>query len=224
MTADDNRPLRAVDETESLFQDIAYDPLSYENLGESIARALEDRPVVPLADLPRFDGVGIYALYYKGDFPAYAPLANANREHDGSWAIYVGRKDADNARKGDPDQRTLKEGAKRGLWDRINKHRQSINLAENLDINDFSVRFLVVAPVWVSLAEIISIRDNTPVWNSLLDGFGNHSPGGGRSNMQRPKWDMVHPGRLWAAKLRENDMSRQQLEQEVLTFLNQRAR
>ena len=40
-----------------------------------------------------------------------------------------------------------------------------------------------------------------PVWNSVIDGFGNHAPGKGRKNQVQSPWDMLHPGRQWAKKL-----------------------
>ncbi len=40
-----------------------YNPLDYDNLGESIARAILDRDTASLRDLSRFEGAGIYALY-----------------------------------------------------------------------------------------------------------------------------------------------------------------
>jgi hypothetical protein len=41
-----------------------------------------------------------------------------------------------------------------------------------------------------------------PVWNKLIDGFGNHDPGSGRYLQKRAPWDELHPGRAWAEKLR----------------------
>lgn len=205
-----------------LHQDNAYDPLLCENLGDSIAQAFKQSPVAPLAQLPQFNGVGIYALYYKGDFPPYQPLGDANRQKDDSWAIYVGRKEAENVREGDSQQQTVTEQTNQDPWGRIKSHRESISQAENLELDDFSIKFLALAPVWVPLAEVISIRDNTPVWNTILDGFGCHASGRGRGTLQRSKWDTLHPGRPWAAKLRENPVSREQLEDEALTFLRQR--
>jgi Eco29kI restriction endonuclease len=37
-----------------------------------------------------------------------------------------------------------------------------------------------------------------PLWNSALDGFGNHDPGNGRYNQAKSDWDVIHPGRAWA--------------------------
>lgn len=194
-----------------------FDPLDYDNLGASIARALDDRPVESLADLSKFDGAGIYALYYTGDHPAYAELAAANKELPGSWAIYIGKADAENARKGDPDQANKPVGAK--LYNRIGKHRASIEAATNLDPADFQVRALAVAPTWVPLAEVVAIRMHNPVWNVIVDGLGNHDPGKGRYQGLRPRWDTLHPGRGWAPKLAERQESTADITQDVVHYL-----
>ncbi|NJJ04308.1 MULTISPECIES: Eco29kI family restriction endonuclease [Corynebacterium] len=195
----------------------AFDPLSYENLGISISRALDEQPVVPLTEIKRFHGAGVYALYYTGDFPAYERIALANRENPGTWAIYIGKAEAESHRKGDPDQQNVLDGPK--LFNRIQNHRKSIESANNLDVHDFSVRYLVVAPTWVQLAEIIAIRLHHPVWNSLIDGFGNHDPGSGRRNGLRPRWDTLHPGRSWAKLLRERPEPLSVVEEELENYL-----
>ena len=45
------------------------------------------------------------------------------------------------------------------------------------------------------------IRKHHPLWNSIVDGFGNHDPGRGRYNQARSEWDVLHPGRPWADRL-----------------------
>ena len=45
------------------------------------------------------------------------------------------------------------------------------------------------------------IRHFQPVWNQVIDGFGNHDPGKGRNQQRRSVWDTLHPGREWAGKL-----------------------
>lgn len=64
-----------------------FDPLAYENPA-SIARALDEQPIVSLPKLQRFDGAGIYALYYTGGFSAYAPPVKRNLEEPGSYHLY----------------------------------------------------------------------------------------------------------------------------------------
>ena len=45
------------------------------------------------------------------------------------------------------------------------------------------------------------IRHFRPLWNTTVDGFGNHDPGSGRYNQARSEWDVMHPGRPWADHL-----------------------
>ena len=65
-----------------------------------------------------------------------------------------------------------------------------------------------VVIVWTGVGKVNAAMTTTlliehfkPVWNTVVDGFGNHDPGAGRINMRRPKWDIVHPGRPWAERL-----------------------
>lgn len=54
---------------------IPFNPLDKKNLGASVAEAMLEQKARPLGELKPFFGVGIYAIYYTGDFPEYAPLA-----------------------------------------------------------------------------------------------------------------------------------------------------
>lgn len=200
---------------------MSFDPLSYENLGESIIRALEDVRPVPLDELAPFDGAGIYALYYQGGFPAYEQLAQSNLDVPGSWALYIGKAEAENARKGEPNQASMTVGNK--LFNRVMNHRKSIEAAQNIDTTDFMVRALAVAPTWVPLAEVVAIRMHKPVWNRIIDGLGNHDPGGGRRKGMRSRWDTLHPGREWAELLASRPESSQDLVQEARDYLKQQA-
>ena len=94
--------------------------------------------------------------------------------------------------------------------------------ASNLDIADFRARWLVMEDIWISLGESAMIRRHTPVWNALLDGFGNHDPGKGRINGVRSKWDTLHPGRPWAGKFPPNPESPAAVAQEVTEYLRSR--
>lgn len=175
-----------------------FNPLDKTNLGESVAEAVLEQPVGPLPPEP-FIGAGIYVLYYEGNFPLYAELARKNRNGRGRWPIYVGKAVPAGARKGgfglnaDPGQ---------VLHKRLVEHASSIEQAENLDLAHFTCRFLVVDDIWIPLAESLLIEMFSPLWNKKLDGFGNHDPGSGRYNQQRSPWDVVHPGRPWALKLK----------------------
>ena len=56
----------------------------------------------------------------------------------------------------------------------------------------------------IVIVEAALIRKYNPLWNSYIDGFGNHDPGSGRYNQAKSEWDVLHPGRGWAEKLRGN--------------------
>lgn len=197
---------------------IPFNPLDKKNLAASIERALSLSEPMPLKGLEKFNGAGVYSLYYTGDFPAYEPLAKTNRGFI-SAPIYVGKADAKGKRKGG-----FLENAMAGttLWKRLADHAASIESAGNLDIDDFTCRFLVVDDLWISLGESLLISKYAPVWNALVDGFGNHNPGKGRLSMTRPRWDTLHPGREWADRLHPNPMTAEQISAEVLQHLIER--
>lgn len=197
---------------------VPFNPLDKINLAASIERALSLSEPKPLKDLDRFNGAGVYSLYYTGGFPAYEPLARTNRSSM-SAPIYVGKADARGKRKGG-----FLEDAMSGstLWKRLCDHASSIESASNLDISDFMCRFLVVDDLWISLGESLLISKYAPVWNALVDGFGNHNPGKGRISGMRPRWDTLHPGRSWAEQLPDNPMSAELISAEVLQYLIER--
>ena len=193
-----------------------FDPLAMENLAESIVHALHRREAVPLNLLPEFDGAGVYALYYHGDFPAYRALATINLRQLVE-PIYIGKASPGGARKGiELTERTT------ALARRLKDHKKSIEAANNLDIADFSARWLVMQDVWIALGELAMIRRHQPVWNSYIDGFGNHAPGSGRKNGMRPPWDTLHPGRAWAFALQPAAKTAEELEREVRDYLSSR--
>jgi len=171
-----------------------YDPLNYDNLARNVVSALLDRQPEALPPPEAYDGSGVYALYYSGNFAAYAPIAKVRN----AIPIYVGKAAPQGARKGGT---FFAAGDRRSLYNRLAQHAKSIECAENIDLSDFSCRYLVVVPVWIGLAERFLIEHFKPLWNLVVDGFGNHDPGKGRKAMKRPCWDILHPGRPWAEKL-----------------------
>jgi len=184
-----------------------YNPLDIASLGDSLLHHLELLPVFPLVEVDRFEGSGIYALYYLGDASPYAASGRYNREVACTVPIYVGRAQAPGSRTG-----VVLSGAGQttALWDRVREHRRSVESAINLEVSDFVVRVLVVVPIWVPLAEAVVIQKYRPLWNSELQGFGIHAPGGGRAAQAPSQWDILHPGRTFAAALTGNQSATQQ--------------
>lgn len=192
-----------------------YNPLDKRRLGESVALALLKRPVVDLPPAP-FSGAGVYALYYLGDFPAYKKIVAQNENEQWAAPIYVGKAVPPGARKGGYD---LEENPRDVLHHRLKEHADTIEKATNLKLEDFRCRFLLVDDIWIPLGEALLITMYMPLWNRLLDGFGNHDPGSGRYNQQCSPWDVVHPGRAWAAKLKPNPRSVDEFMADIEAFL-----
>lgn len=195
-----------------------YNPLDKKNLGASVAEALLGRKPKPLASLSGFNGAGLYALYYHGAAPAYARLAERNSRLDPLAPIYVGKAIPEGARKGGV---ALDGTTTKALFKRLSEHADSIRATDTLKIEDFSCRFLVVDDIWIPLGESLLIAKFTPLWNSLIDGFGNHNPGKGRHGGMRPRWDVLHPGRSWAEKCQPRPETAAQIEGEVIAYLEQ---
>jgi hypothetical protein len=161
-----------------------------------------------------FAGAGIYALYYTGDFAAYSKISERNRQGEFGWPIYVGKAVPAGARKAlAPDKTT------QALFKRLCEHAESIRLTDTLKIEDFFCRYLVVDDIWIPLGESLLIGNFSPLWNRVLDGFGNHDPGNGRYNGKRPRWDVLHPGRAWAEKCQPREETGQLIVSEVETYL-----
>lgn len=174
-----------------------YDPLSVEELGRNAARAITKWAPVALPP-DRFKGEGVYALYYRGAFPAYAGM--------GDEPIYVG-------------QAVYAAKKPRPLHQRLGEHMRSIRDALNLDLADFQCRWLVLDPIWINLSERLLISEHQPVWNVVVAGFGNHNQGGTRRNQERSWWDTLHPGRRWASEQKPNNTSEAEIEQAVAVHI-----
>lgn len=195
---------------------IPFNPLDKKNLGASVAEAMLASPAHPLGALPEFTGAGIYALYYRGKFPAYAEIAKRNQAHRFGAPIYVGKAVPAGARKGGD---LAPSASGKSLLNRLNEHADSIRSVKNLDLADFFYRYLVVDDIWIPLGESLLIARYSPVWNSLIDGFGNHDPGKGRYNGMRPRWDVLHPGRSWAEKCKARPETAKDIARDVVAYL-----
>jgi hypothetical protein len=167
------------------------------NVAETVAGQLLAEPLSSMPPSESFPGAGLYALYYLGDFPAYAPIAPP-ASGPGDLPIYIGRAIPPMARAGVVG--LLPPTTEPVLYKRLCEHASTLNHVQNLLLRDFRCRYLVIDDIWVPLAEALMIQQYQPVWNQVLRGFGNHYPGAGRYFAPRPDWDELHPGRSWAAK------------------------
>ncbi len=177
-----------------------FNPLDKKNLGTSVADALLESLPGPLPPKEKFIAAGVYAIYYTGNFHLYRKLADINKSAKDKQdvPIYVGKAIPSGGRKGGTIE-DVSPGTV--LYNRLVEHSESIEEAKNLELKDFYCRYLAVDDIWIPLGESLLIRMFSPLWNIMLDGFGNHDPGKGRYNQQISPWDIIHPGRSWAKKL-----------------------
>lgn len=196
-----------------------YNPLDKVNLGKSVVEAMLLRDATPLSAITPFTGAGIYAIYFHGSFEPYAPISGDPGRPDAT-PIYVGKAVPSGSRRG--SSLSVSESG-RWLFARLAEHRDSIAAVErgsgNLRVNDFSARYLTVDDIWIPLGESLLISTFNPLWNRLIDGFGNHDPGAGRYNGMRPLWDVLHPGRSWADKCKPRSETREEIGRRVIDHL-----
>ena len=62
------------------------------------------------------------------------------------------------------------------------------------------------------------LRQYKPIWNSCIDGFGNHDPGSGRYSQAKSDWDVLHPGRSWANKLKGVHPTEKEIKEKALAY------
>lgn len=173
---------------------------AFVELVKDAIRFFNGTPVHTLPPPEKFFGTGVYALYYTGDSKLYRKYAELNRlSYD--FPIYVGKAVPSGWRQ---SRTTHSEDKKTSeLWSRIKQHGNSVDVVKNLSSSGFSCRFMIFedsSSDMIGTIEAALIKWKTPLWNSLLDGFGNHDPGKGRYEQAKSDWDVVHPGRLWANK------------------------
>ncbi|TVP76074.1 MAG: Eco29kI family restriction endonuclease [Puniceicoccaceae bacterium] len=192
-----------------------FNPLAKRNLGKSVVDALLESPALPLADVGNFAGAGVYAIYYCGGFPCYKPLSLLNKK-EATYPIYVGKAIPKGGRKGASADASLDSSA---MSKRLQEHKVSIEAVKSLRVEDFSYRSLVVDDIWISLGETLVIQRFRPLWNQVVDGFGNHDPGAGRYGGMRPSWDELHSGRTWAGRCKPPRLTKEQIIEAVNVYM-----
>ena len=180
-------------------------------------RFFNGTPVHKLPPPETFIGTGVYALYYIGKSKLYTSLYEQNRT---SFAqpIYVGKA----VPKGWRQARAQEPGKE--LFARLNDHFKSISATTNLNVEDFRCRFMILedaATDMIGTVEASLIRQYRPVWNSCIDGFGNHTPGAGRFKQAKSDWDVIHPGREWAKKCTGKASTKKDIETKLKDYFKE---
>lgn len=173
---------------------------AFVELVKDAVRFFNGTPVHTLPPPTRFLGTGVYALYYTGRSGIYGRYGELNRLSYGH-PIYVGKA----VPKGWRQARTVDIPGQQSaeLFNRLNEHSRNITTVNGIDLNDFMCRFVILEEAssdMIGTIEAALIKVHTPLWNTSLDGFGNHTPGKGRFNQAKSDWDVIHEGRAWAAK------------------------
>lgn len=193
-----------------------YNPLDKVHLAESISREFFKGKLHALPPPESFAGAGIYALYYRGDYPLYRKVSQSLKDFLSAESpssakrprpIYIGKSDPPGRRKGSYAEEPTEEGQEeasevlttepkhRKLHERLGQHATSISMTQNLRLKDFRCRYMLVDEVWVALGEARLVDLFKPIWNVLIDGFGSKVEGVGRADSARSVWDILHPGR-----------------------------
>jgi Eco29kI restriction endonuclease len=171
----------------------------FEEIIKDTIRFFNGTPVHTLPPPVKFHGTGVYAIYYTGRSEYYQNLYEQNRL-EFRQPIYIGKA----VPAGWRQARDSKSGTVSfELFGRLKEHAKSVDQAKNLEQEDFFCRLMILqdnANHLIGTVEAALIRHYKPIWNTQIDGFGNHDPGSGRYNQARSEWDTIHPGRPWADK------------------------
>lgn len=186
---------QAFDRNEHIYKNDAF-----AELVKDAVRFFNGTPVHSLPPPESFLGTGVYALYYIGSNPSYLRYAELNRLAY-NYPIYIGKAVPKGWRQARSSDSSLTQS--RELFSRLREHSRSITAVSNLSVEDFMCRFIIFEAEgsdMISTIEATLIKLNKPLWNTAVDGFGNHDPGKGRYEQAKSDWDVIHQGRTWANK------------------------
>lgn len=168
-----------------------------------------------LPPVERFSGRGVYALYYIGKSKLYANYGELNRLSYG-YPIYVGKAVPRGWRQARTSDLATDQSTE--LHQRLIEHSRSISATSSLKTKDFRCRFVIFegeGSDMIGTVEAALIKIAQPLWNTVVDGFGNHDPGSGRYEQARSDWDVLHPGRSWADKCKGKSSTRAEIENKI---------
>jgi hypothetical protein len=121
-------------------------------------------------------------------------------QHAFRRAIYVGKAVPRGWRQGIPIS-NISATSSFELYQRLKEHLKSINQVQSLSSEDFYCRLMILegsTNYLISTVEAAIIQSQKPLWNAVIDGFGNHDPDSGRYNQAKSDWDVLHSSRPWA--------------------------
>jgi len=199
-------------------QEHVYTSPDFEEIVKDTIRFFNGTPVYSVPAPERFHGTGVYAIYCVAKSGIYKDFHDINRTSF-DVPIYVGKAVPKGWRQG---RAGSSNSMSYELHNRIREHGRSIELGDALESTDFHCRFMILESKesdLIGTVEAALIRKYQPVWNTLLDGFGNHDPGSGRYQQAKSDWDVCHPGRAWAEKCQGTPNSKALLLASISKFM-----
>ena len=194
-------------------------PPGFRKILDDAVRFFSGTPVHALPPPVKFAGSGVYAIYCIATDGIYQKYGNVINKFSYHVPIYVGKAVPQGWRQ---SREVHLATVYSTLYSRLRQHARSINDGSGLKISDFTCRFMILEGETASLTEAIEaalIALYSPLWNSVIDGFGNHNPGKERRSGRITQWDTLHPGRGWAAEMTGERPLRNQILKRVKDYM-----
>lgn len=174
---------------------------AFSELLKDAVRFFHGTPICKFPPKKKFAGAGVYALYYIGKTGLYGKFGQEINREEYRLPIYIGKAEPAGWRQ---SRSVDTEKTSNKLFERLSQHARNVASARSLSLDDFVCRLMIFeGPVTAMIASVEAalIAMHRPLWNSVIDGFGNHNPGKKRFTGMITQWDALHPGREWAKKM-----------------------
>lgn len=199
-------------------QEHIYANTQFSELLKDAVRFFHGTPVLSLPLKEQFNGAGVYAIYCIAKKGLYGEYGNKINRTAYDVPIYVGKAVPTGWRQ----NRIVESSSGTALYVRLKQHVDSIRSGRGLSVDDFACRFAILegeTANMIAALEAAIIAEHKPLWNSVIDGFGNHDPGKRRVTGKRPQWDCLHPGRQWALRMTGEEFPVSELKRRVMDYL-----
>ncbi|MBQ6926436.1 MAG: Eco29kI family restriction endonuclease [Kiritimatiellae bacterium] len=186
---------------------------------DDAVRFFSGTPVHTLPPPVSFAGSGVYAIYCIATDGLYQKFGNEINKYSYSVPIYVGKAVPNGWRQSREIQQATITNT---LYSRLRQHARSIKEGNGIQLTDFACRFMILEGETASLTEAVEaalIALFSPLWNSVIDGFGNHNPGKERKTGRISQWDTLHPGRHWTEAMTGERPLKNQIVRRVKDYL-----
>lgn len=192
---------------------------AFSEILKDAVRFFHGTPVFHIPPPEVFSGAGVYALYYIGRKGLYAKFGETINRTSYSVPIYVGKAVPPGWRQSRTRSNSVQSSS---LYNRMKQHVKSIGETRNLSTDDFACRFMIFegdSQNMIAAVEAAIIAEKSPIWNSVIDGFGNHDPGAMRKSGRLSAWDALHPGRVWTERLSGESPDIKELKRRITDYL-----